>query len=212
MPDGTQVCLGDGMKGLTVRTVELVPSPHSQTRMATFANDVLGLADIPENTLERRRISLEMEAERRRQYRATANRRLSLASVDVNNSVLTAPRRRTIMTVKRLLEGSPDGLGLGFGDGDFRPANTQQGHRPAAAGGNAEMDRLQATDRTGGLQWHFVNSRESDRYPFPVDRAGQVRAVAWDSPKYCYVVREALQAAQKYERLLIYTNNPLTSQ
>ncbi|KAK0759222.1 hypothetical protein N5P37_008104 [Trichoderma harzianum] len=84
--------------------------------------------------------------------------------------------------------------------------------KPSLAAGREEVDQVALFDTTGGLQWNFYNTRESQKLGFPPDRVNQVRYVAWDSPKYIYTVLEALDAQTKGERLLVYTNNPLTSQ
>ncbi|KAL6872940.1 hypothetical protein J3F83DRAFT_772210 [Trichoderma novae-zelandiae] len=65
-------------------------------------------------------------------------------------------------------------------------------------------------DTTGGLEWLFYNTRESVSHEFPPDKLSQVKYVASDSPKYCHVLLKALQCQEEEERLLIFTNSPLT--
>lgn len=84
-------------------------------------------------------------------------------------------------------------------------------NRPIPAAGTREVNQIATFDTTGGLQWKFYNTRDSERYGFPLDAASQIRFAAWDSPKYVYALLEALDAKDKGERLLIFTNNPLTS-
>ncbi|QYT06075.1 hypothetical protein H0G86_012942 [Trichoderma simmonsii] len=84
--------------------------------------------------------------------------------------------------------------------------------KPIVAAGCKEVDQVAHFDTTGGLQWYFYNTRVDKSLGFPPDRVNQVRYVAWDSPKYIYTVLEAWDAQAKGERLLVYTNNPLTSQ
>ncbi|PNP56079.1 hypothetical protein THARTR1_03604 [Trichoderma harzianum] len=84
--------------------------------------------------------------------------------------------------------------------------------KPIVAAGRKEVDQVAHFDTTGGLQWNFYNTREDQSLGFPPHRVDQVRYVAWNSPKYIYTVLEALDAQAKGERLLVYTNNPLTSQ
>lgn len=84
-------------------------------------------------------------------------------------------------------------------------------NRPIPAAGMQEVNQLDVFDTTGGLQWKFYNLRESERYAFPPDAANQIRFAAWDSPKYIYALLEALDAKDKGERLLIFTNHPLTT-
>ncbi|KAL5085555.1 hypothetical protein Trisim1_010169 [Trichoderma cf. simile WF8] len=84
--------------------------------------------------------------------------------------------------------------------------------KPIVAAGCKEIDQVAHFDTTGGLQWYFYNTRVDQSLSFPPDRVNQVRYVAWDSPKYIYTVLEAWDAQAKGERLLVYTNNPLTSQ
>lgn len=84
--------------------------------------------------------------------------------------------------------------------------------KPIVAAGCKEIDQVAHFDTTGGLQWNFYNTREDQSLGFPSDRVNQVRYVAWDSPKYIYTLLEAWDAQAKGERLLVYTNNPLTSQ
>ncbi|KAL7955900.1 P-loop containing nucleoside triphosphate hydrolase protein [Trichoderma compactum] len=54
---------------------------------------------------------------------------------------------------------------------------------PIIAAGHKEVDQVALFDTTGGLQWNFYNTRESQKLGFPPDRVNQVRYVAWDSPK-----------------------------
>ncbi|KAL7907902.1 P-loop containing nucleoside triphosphate hydrolase protein [Trichoderma velutinum] len=84
--------------------------------------------------------------------------------------------------------------------------------KPIPAAGVKEVNQIAVFDTTGGLQWNFYNTRSDQKFGFPTDRVNQIRYVAWDSPKYMYTILEALDAQSKGERLLIYTNNPLTSQ
>ncbi|KAH6981816.1 P-loop containing nucleoside triphosphate hydrolase protein [Ilyonectria sp. MPI-CAGE-AT-0026] len=74
------------------------------------------------------------------------------------------------------------------------------------------MDRVSSLDTTGGLQWYFYNVRNSQKETFPQEPATQVKWVAWDSPKCCYALLEALDCVESGDRLLIYVQNPISSQ
>lgn len=74
------------------------------------------------------------------------------------------------------------------------------------------MDRVSSLDDTGGLQWYFYNTRASQKESFPLEPAAQVKWVAWDSPKYCYALLKAIECMETGQRLLVYVQNPITSQ
>lgn len=84
--------------------------------------------------------------------------------------------------------------------------------KPPVPGGRVDTDHIAFWDSTGGLKHHFMANKPSDAYSFPINRPAQVKAVAYHSPKYCYVLREALDAQKKGEKLLCFVNWPLTSQ
>ncbi|KAH6605463.1 hypothetical protein Trco_007170 [Trichoderma cornu-damae] len=112
-------------------------------------------------------------------------------------------------------DDEPSGMGVddsGMPEARAREEKRKSRSRPIPAAGTQEVNQIATFDNTGGLQWSFYNTRESERMGFPADCANQIRFSAWDSPKYKFALLEALDAKEKGERLLIYTNNPLTSQ
>ena len=73
------------------------------------------------------------------------------------------------------------------------------------------MGRVAGNDRCGGLEWHFLHTRESARFTFPTTRVAIVTSVCRFSTKYSYVLYKALTAKEKGEKLLLYCTHPLTS-
>ncbi|KAK4082218.1 uncharacterized protein Triagg1_2030 [Trichoderma aggressivum f. europaeum] len=152
--------------------------------------------------------------ERRRamEYKSAVYRRSSLASTDVNNVKLTNPSARLLQRLSDLQQGALDMDASGRPEYQRCKEARKARSNPILAAGHKEVDRVALFDTTGGLQWNFYNTRESQKLGFPPDRVNQVRYVARDSPKYVYTVLEALDAQAKGERLLVYVNNPLASQ
>ncbi|KAH0491113.1 hypothetical protein TgHK011_002556 [Trichoderma gracile] len=67
-----------------------------------------------------------------------------------------------------------------------------------------------SVETTGGLEWLFYNTRTSGSMQFPLDKVSQIKYAASGSPKYCHVLLRALQCQEEEERLLLFTNSPLT--
>lgn len=67
-----------------------------------------------------------------------------------------------------------------------------------------------SVETTGGLEWLFYNTRESRSIKFPLNRLTQVKYVVLGSPKYCHVLLRAFECQEEEERLLLFTNSPLT--
>ncbi|KAL7935481.1 hypothetical protein V8C35DRAFT_333965 [Trichoderma chlorosporum] len=179
LPNGEVTCLGKDMGGLTVRTVELLPTASSKQKLREHKfvfTDLLNHANESTTTVEEDSQSLENPW--------TVHFLMSMVSTDVKNISLITPTDKLLKRLVRL---------------------QQSAKRPIF-----EDTEMQALDTTGGLQWLFYNSRDSDKYGFPTDKLNQIRYVAWDSPKYCHVLSEAFKAQEVRERLLVLANNPWT--
>jgi hypothetical protein len=183
LPSGDVNYVGERIAGLAIRTIELTPAVSVRRKFDEHISRLEDLLEYPEDA------NVEEEA-METILNGQVHRRLSMISTDVNNAVLTTPTTRLLKNLSTL---------------------EQSVARPIPARRSKDVNQL-AFDTTGGLQWLFYNTRDSHKYSFPTDRLGQVRFAAWDSPKYCHVLLTALEAKEREERLLVYVNNPLTSQ
>jgi hypothetical protein len=82
------------------------------------------------------------------------------------------------------------------------------------AAGTAEMNAIAGSraDPAGSIRWHYMQTRDSARYPFPTTRAQQARVMVYDSPKYAYVALKALELQAEGKRLLVIVNHAASSQ
>ncbi|KAH6610611.1 hypothetical protein Trco_000631 [Trichoderma cornu-damae] len=237
LPDGRTTFMGEGIAGLSVETVELDLTPKVEAKLhehiSVLADKFMSPAGrgLPEMLPGGHLFGAPSVM-----HNGAVYRRLSLASTDVKNIKLTTPSSRIMRRVTEFREGASGGFlsqeltandqyrdgGNGSRISETDDSSLAQSRRrdqakksksgsiPAA--GAKEVNRVATYDTTGGLQFVFYNTRESQTLGFPVDRQNQVRYVAWESPKYSYAVLEALEAQAAGERLLIYTNHPLTTQ
>ncbi|PKK43047.1 hypothetical protein CI102_13080, partial [Trichoderma harzianum] len=196
LPNGDITFMGKGIAGFKTETVELEHSAEVKAKLAAHINILADKLMTPTEAGPSEVLAGGYVLERAGIiFNGAVYRRLSLASTDVNNIKLTTPSIRLLQRLSDLRQGTVGEVPQRF-----------------LAAGHEEVDQVALFDTTGGLQWNFYNTRANQKLGFPPDRVNQVRYVAWDSPKYIYTVLEALDAQTKGERLLVYTNNPLTSQ
>ncbi|RFU76606.1 hypothetical protein TARUN_5632 [Trichoderma arundinaceum] len=184
LPNGETTYLGKGIGCMGIQTVELIPTTSVKEELEKHIT----------------RLFDEIEYSADTQFgddailRSAICCQLSMISTDVNTAALTAPTTELLKNLSALRE---------------------KVSRPVCEGTAKEVNQGNTLDTTGGLQWLFYNTRESrnlQRDGFPTDRLSQVQYTACDSPKYCHALLRALEAKEREERLLIYVNNPLTSQ
>ncbi|UKZ66445.1 uncharacterized protein TrAtP1_007619 [Trichoderma atroviride] len=170
--------------GLTVQTVELI-SIERLSAKKKLEEHVSQVLKYPEE--------LYVEAEDvEAMLESAVCRHLSMVSTDLNSIALTTPTKGMLNLLSDVQEKV------------IPTASTE---------GSADIRNRPGTyDTTGGLEWLFYQTRDSQRYTFPRDRQSQVRYSAWDSPKYSYVLLRALKAKERNEKLLVWANNPLISQ
>ncbi|KAL6904243.1 hypothetical protein GGI43DRAFT_432850 [Trichoderma evansii] len=183
LPNDDITYVGKGVSGLSIRTIELTPKDTDSIRKK-LDNHISQLLKYPED------LYVEVGAVENMLDSAIC-RRLSTISTDINNVKLTTPTKG-LLNILSTIPGNSIPLTSTRGSGDI--------NRPATF------------DATGGLEWLFYLTRDSQRYSFPIGRLDQVRYAAWDSSKYCYVLMRALEAKERDEKLLVCVNNPLTSQ
>lgn len=214
MPDGSMTCLGKNLKNMTVRTIELQPHEADKGELAQFceslSNDLIRQQEFTAPELVS---SGAIIASPKHLLNTSALRRLMCVSTDLGNRKLTDSSGRLARVVQKswltkFFRSNPRG------DKDVAEsiAAQREKEKPRAAGGCREVDEITYTDNTGGLRFHFYRNRPSAAYSFPINRIAQVKVVAYRSPKYRYVIREALDAQKEGEKLLCYVNCPLTSQ
>ncbi|PTB39400.1 hypothetical protein M441DRAFT_460351 [Trichoderma asperellum CBS 433.97] len=183
LPNNDITFVGKSVAGLTIRTVELMPTDTN-----------LGREKLDKHISQLLQYTGNMDVERgavKAMLDSAICRRLSMISTDINNIKLTTPTKG-LLNILSTVEGNAMPLTPTGGSGDI--------HWPATS------------DTTGGLQWLFYLTSDSQRYNFPTNRLDQVRYAVWDSPKYRYVLLRALEAKERDEKLLVCVNNPLTSQ
>lgn len=183
LPNNDITYLGRSVAGLTIRTVELMPTDTTSGRekLDKHISQLLqytGNLDVETGAVEA-------------MLNSAVCRRLSMISTDMNNIKLTTTTKG-LLNILTTVQGNAMPLTPTGGSGDI--------HRPATF------------DTTSGLQWLFYLTSDSQRYSFPTNRLDQVRYAVWDSPKYSYVLLRALEAKEREEKLLVCVNNPLTSQ
>ncbi|KAM0258612.1 hypothetical protein ACHAQJ_003783 [Trichoderma viride] len=184
LPNGDVTYVGKGIASLAIRTVELTSTASVRQRLYEHISRLEKMLEYPGG------VNVEEEIKETVLNRVIRHR-LSMISTDVNNATLTTPTARLLRNLLILKESVT---------------------QPMSTVGSKDMSQPITFDATGGLQWLFYNTRESQKYSFPTDGPSQVKYAAWDSPKYCHVLLKALEAMEREEKLLIYVNNPLTLQ
>lgn len=170
------------------------------------------------------------------QFNGNALRRLALASTNIHNLDMTSPITKTTRLLAsrnvksllaapvrkgrhRLTNRKKKPLIRPSLEDTSKPLSPLQKkskeaearrQRTQAAGGTAEMNRVAMDDPTKGLQWAFYLTRSGLRDSFPLDPIGQVRYIAFDSPKYCYVIYKVIRCYLEGRRCLVYVNHPIT--
>lgn len=184
LPSGDSTYVGRESAGLVVRTVELIPTERISVKRK-LEEHISQVLKYPEE--------LYVEAEEVEAMLGSAVcRHLSMVSTGLNNIAVTTPTKRILNFLSAV-------------QGNVTP--------PASKKGPVDIRNQPGTyDTTGGLEWLFYQTRDSQRYTFPKDRQSQVRYSAWDSPKYSYVLLKALEAKERNEKLLVCVNNALISQ
>lgn len=77
-------------------------------------------------------------------------------------------------------------------------------------GGVEEVNEICKNDGTFGLRWMIYCIRESAAMSMPETRINIIRATITGSPKYAYVLHEAMRLQDLGERLMVYFNHPIS--